>query len=49
MNNKRNIPDWDWYGRGFDEWKYMPKWKKALYYLFAMILPVVGSIDSIQF
>lgn len=34
----------------YDEWYiYMPKWKKALLWLFVVALPFIGSIDSINF
>lgn len=30
-------------------WRYMPKWRKALILAFAIALPFIGSIDSINF
>lgn len=36
-------------GKGYDEWLYMPKWKKALCYLAACLVPIIGSIEAINF
>ena len=32
-----------------DEWQAMPRWKRALVYLFAIAAPIICSIDSISF
>lgn len=31
------------------DWKSLPKWKKALICIFAAIMPVIGSIEHINF
>lgn len=43
-----NSYEWD-SGKGYDEWLYMPKWKKVVYYIVACLIPVIGSIESINF
>lgn len=30
-------------------WKSLPWWKKAAYYAFAVLLPIIGSISDINF
>lgn len=42
------MPYWD-NGKGYDEWLYMPKWRKVAISLFAVSLPILGSIVSINF
>ena len=32
-----------------EEWQAMPRWKRALIWLFAIAAPIICSIDSISF
>lgn len=32
-----------------EQWLYMPKWKKALAIIIVLLMPIIGSIQSISF
>ena len=32
-----------------EQWLYMPRWKKALAIIIVLLMPIVGSIQSISF
>lgn len=40
--------NWEEYAE-FDELEYMPLWRKILLVIFAILMPIVGSIDRISF